>query len=132
MSTPDWVEPVARYMFEVGLANTLKLSAIALVGSSLIGIPVIGWLIQRHGWRSPFPLIGALALAALVLLAVLLPRLSVARGLRAGIYLATWKLGRAGEAEPHLGGSAPHSLDVHEPGHLPHARHRRRMDAGAL
>jgi His/Glu/Gln/Arg/opine family amino acid ABC transporter permease subunit len=38
MSTPDWVEPVARYMLEVGLRNTLKLSAIALVGSTLIGI----------------------------------------------------------------------------------------------
>jgi len=38
MSLPDWVEPVARYIIEVGLANTLKLSAIALVGSSVIGI----------------------------------------------------------------------------------------------
>ena len=25
MSLPDWIEPVARYMLEVGLANTLKL-----------------------------------------------------------------------------------------------------------
>lgn len=38
MSLPDWIEPVARYMLEEGLANTLKVSAIALVGSSLIGI----------------------------------------------------------------------------------------------
>jgi polar amino acid transport system permease protein len=38
MSTPDWVGPVARYMLEVGLRNTLKLSAIALVGSTLIGV----------------------------------------------------------------------------------------------
>jgi polar amino acid transport system permease protein len=38
MSLPDWVEPVARYIVEVGLRNTLKLSAIALVGSTLIGI----------------------------------------------------------------------------------------------
>jgi polar amino acid transport system permease protein len=38
MNLPDWVEPVARYMLEVGLANTLKLSAIALVGSALVGI----------------------------------------------------------------------------------------------
>jgi polar amino acid transport system permease protein len=44
MSTPDWVEPVARYVIEVGLRNTLKLSAIALVGSSLIGI-VLGTLL---------------------------------------------------------------------------------------
>ena len=35
---PDWVEPVARYIVEVGLRNTLKLSAIALAGSALIGI----------------------------------------------------------------------------------------------
>jgi len=38
MSTPDWVGPVARYVLEVGLRNTLKLSAIALVGSTLIGV----------------------------------------------------------------------------------------------
>lgn len=38
MSLPEWVEPVARYVVEVGLRNTLKLSAIALAGSSLIGI----------------------------------------------------------------------------------------------
>ena len=38
MSLPDWVEPVTRYIIEVGLTNTLKLSAIALVGSSVIGI----------------------------------------------------------------------------------------------
>ena len=38
MSLLDWVDPVARYVVEVGLRNTLKLSAIALVGSSLIGI----------------------------------------------------------------------------------------------
>ncbi|HEU0248582.1 MAG TPA: amino acid ABC transporter permease [Gaiellaceae bacterium] len=38
MNLPDWVEPVARYVVEVGLRNTLKLSAIALAGSALIGI----------------------------------------------------------------------------------------------
>jgi polar amino acid transport system permease protein len=35
---PDWVEPVARYILEEGLPGTLRVSAIALVGSSLIGI----------------------------------------------------------------------------------------------
>ena len=35
---PDWVDPVVRYVIETGLKNTLKLSAIALVGSSVIGI----------------------------------------------------------------------------------------------
>jgi len=38
MSTPDWIGPVARYVLEVGLRNTLKLSAVALVGSTLIGV----------------------------------------------------------------------------------------------
>lgn len=38
MTLPDWVEPVARYMLEEGLANTLKLSAIALAGSAIVGI----------------------------------------------------------------------------------------------
>jgi polar amino acid transport system permease protein len=35
---PDWIEPVARYIVEVGLRNTLKLSAIALAGSTVVGI----------------------------------------------------------------------------------------------
>ena len=38
MNLPDWIEPVARHIIEQGLVNTLKLSAIALVGSALIGI----------------------------------------------------------------------------------------------
>lgn len=38
MSAPDWIGPVARYMLEEGLKNTLKLAAISLVGSALIGI----------------------------------------------------------------------------------------------
>jgi polar amino acid transport system permease protein len=38
LNPPDWTEPVARYILEEGLVNTLKLSAIALVGSALVGI----------------------------------------------------------------------------------------------
>ncbi len=38
MNPPDWVGDVARYMLEEGLVNTLKISAIALAGSTLIGI----------------------------------------------------------------------------------------------
>jgi predicted MFS family arabinose efflux permease len=56
-----------------GLA--IGLIEFAWAGSSLIGIPLVGYLIGRHGWRSPFLLLGVLALAALVLLALLLPRL---------------------------------------------------------
>ena len=37
-SLPDWVEPVARYILQDGLPGTLRVSAIAVVGSALIGI----------------------------------------------------------------------------------------------
>jgi len=47
MTLPDWIEPVARYMLEEGLANTLKVSAVALVGSALIGI-TLGTLLTIH------------------------------------------------------------------------------------
>jgi len=38
MSLPEWVRPVAEYMLEEGLTGTLKIAAIALLGSTLIGI----------------------------------------------------------------------------------------------
>jgi polar amino acid transport system permease protein len=41
---PTWVEPVAEYMLRVGLPETLKLAAVAVVGSTVIGI-VLGTLI---------------------------------------------------------------------------------------
>ena len=35
---PDWSSDVLRYMFEQGLVNTLKIAAVALVGSVVIGV----------------------------------------------------------------------------------------------
>ncbi len=35
---PDWGNDVLRYMLEQGLANTLKIAAIALVGSVVVGV----------------------------------------------------------------------------------------------
>jgi polar amino acid transport system permease protein len=35
---PEWVEPSARYMLEEGLVLTLKVAAVALVGSTIIGV----------------------------------------------------------------------------------------------
>jgi MFS transporter, DHA1 family, inner membrane transport protein len=52
----------------------------AWAGSSLVGIPLIGWLIARFGWRSPFLLLAALGAASFTLLALLLPRVPSARG----------------------------------------------------
>ena len=40
---PDWAGPVARYILEDGLPGTLRVSAIAVVGSALIGV-VLGTL----------------------------------------------------------------------------------------
>jgi polar amino acid transport system permease protein len=41
---PDWAGPVVRYILEVGLPATLRVSAIAVVGSTVIGI-VLGTLL---------------------------------------------------------------------------------------
>ena len=41
---PDWASPVAHYILHVGLPATLKISAVAVVGSALIGI-VLGTLL---------------------------------------------------------------------------------------
>jgi polar amino acid transport system permease protein len=38
VSLPDWSGDALRYMLEEGLVNTLKIAAIALVGSVLIGV----------------------------------------------------------------------------------------------
>jgi polar amino acid transport system permease protein len=41
---PDWVEPAARYVLEEGVPGMLKVGAIAVVGSALVGI-VLGTLL---------------------------------------------------------------------------------------
>jgi predicted MFS family arabinose efflux permease len=46
----------------------------AWAGSALLGIPLVGLLIDRVGWRSPFLVLGGLGLLGLVVLAALLPR----------------------------------------------------------
>jgi polar amino acid transport system permease protein len=44
---PDWVEPVVRYMLQEGLPGTLRVAAMSLVGSMLIGI-TFGTLMTIH------------------------------------------------------------------------------------
>jgi polar amino acid transport system permease protein len=46
---PDWVEPVARYMLEEGLTTTLRIAAIAVVASTLIGV-TLGTLLTIRFW----------------------------------------------------------------------------------
>jgi polar amino acid transport system permease protein len=43
LTIPDWAGPVARYILEEGLPGTLRVSAIAVVGSAVIGV-VLGTL----------------------------------------------------------------------------------------
>ena len=49
MSLPEWVEPVARYMFQEGLKGTLRIAVISVVASALIGI-VLGTLLTIKFW----------------------------------------------------------------------------------
>jgi polar amino acid transport system permease protein len=44
VSLPDWTGDVVRYMLEEGLRNTLKIAAISLVGSFVIGV-ILGTLL---------------------------------------------------------------------------------------
>jgi polar amino acid transport system permease protein len=38
VDVPEWADPVARYLIEEGLVGTLRIAAVALVASSLIGV----------------------------------------------------------------------------------------------
>jgi predicted MFS family arabinose efflux permease len=42
-------------------------------GSSLIGVPLVGLLIERVGWQSPFLMLGGLTLLAALALGILIP-----------------------------------------------------------
>ena len=46
---PSWVEPVARYMAEVGLKGTVRIAAISLAASTVIGV-VLGTLLTIRFW----------------------------------------------------------------------------------
>jgi His/Glu/Gln/Arg/opine family amino acid ABC transporter permease subunit len=48
---PDWAGPVAHYMVHVGLKETLRIAAFAVVGSTVIGI-VLGTLMTIRFWAS--------------------------------------------------------------------------------
>jgi predicted MFS family arabinose efflux permease len=62
-------------------------------GSALMGIPALALAIDKFGWRSPFFLMGVLALLGIAALVVLIPRTKIAHaGQKSKINLtATWK-----------------------------------------
>jgi len=70
-----------------GLA--IGLTEFAWSGSSLVGIPLVGLLIDRLGWRSPFFAVGGLGLLGLAALWGLLP----ADGRGAGLRRPPFRLG---------------------------------------
>ncbi len=55
-----------------GLA--LALTELGWSLSFIIGVPLVGWLIARYGWLSPFPVLAALGVLAMLALIAILPR----------------------------------------------------------
>ncbi|MBN1565357.1 MAG: MFS transporter [Anaerolineae bacterium] len=52
----------------------IAITELSWSGAFLIGMPVIGWLIDRSGqWQAPFPLLTALGIAAIILLWLVVP-----------------------------------------------------------
>jgi predicted MFS family arabinose efflux permease len=66
----------------------------AWAGSTLVGIPLAGLLIESFGWRSPFFVMGGLGLIGAVLLRILIPTKTgpVAKRQASGALRASWKL----------------------------------------
>lgn len=53
--------------------QVMGLTELAWAASSLVGIPVAGWLVQSHSWNMPFMVMGVLGLCGATLLRWLLP-----------------------------------------------------------
>jgi predicted MFS family arabinose efflux permease len=64
---------VGKYIPFTQRGRAIGLIEIGWAGASLIGIPAVGLMIERWGWRSPFFVLGGLCLLSLVVLRWLLP-----------------------------------------------------------
>jgi predicted MFS family arabinose efflux permease len=42
--------------------------------SFIIGMPLVGWLMERYGWKAPFPVLSVIGLASMLLIARFIPR----------------------------------------------------------
>lgn len=91
--------PYARRGLAIGFIE------LAWAGSSLIGIPLAGLLIVRLGWHAPFIALGAVAILAAMVLALVLPRDEIppADGPRRGVAQAWIAVGRSPAARAGLG-----------------------------
>lgn len=104
---PEWVEPVVRYMLEQGVPGTLRMAAVAVAGSTLIGVVLgtvmtIHWLPTRAFIRLYIELWRGLPIIVTIFLIYL--ALPAAGGLRfdaftsAAIGLALWGSAQVAEA----------------------------------
>jgi len=65
--------PYEKRGLVIGLIET------SWAASTLIGIPLVGFLIAWQGWRAPFAVMGLAALAGMILIALRLPSESISR-----------------------------------------------------
>ena len=141
---PDWSGPVVHYILEVGLPTTLRISAFAVLGATVIGI-LLGTLLTIEFWASKTAIRGYIevfrGLPILVTVFIVyfgLP--SVSRGLEFGALLATsialilW--GSAQVAEATRGAVQSIPREQHEaasprrPGRCPRGSARSRWRGG--
>jgi polar amino acid transport system permease protein len=118
INVPDWVQPVLRYMLEVGLRGTLQIAAISLVGSTLIGITLGTLLTIRFRpsqalirlyvevWRG-LPILVTIFLVYFVL-PVINPQLEFDALISASIALTLWGSAQVAEATRGAVQSIPH------------------------
>ena len=80
--------PFARRGLAIGLIE------LAWAGSSFIGLPLVGLLIDHWGWRSPFVVLGGLGLLSLLVMRFILPaeRVRGQHPVRSGGLLSNWQL----------------------------------------
>jgi polar amino acid transport system permease protein len=114
---PDWADPVARYMLENGLRNTLQLAAVSLLGALLVGVLLgtlltvdfrpLGWAIRFYieVWR------GLPIVVTIFIIFFALPAISQALEFSsltaAGIGLILWGSAQVAEATRGAVGSIP-------------------------
>ncbi len=60
--------------------------------SFIIGVPLMGFLIGRYGWRAPFPVLTVLGLGTFGILAWMVPGDKVKRGVQSGLWLNLRKM----------------------------------------
>ncbi len=70
---PAWQAYLGEHVPYNRRGLVVGLGELAWAGSSLIGIPVVGWLIERLGWQAPFLVLGGLTIASAIGLAILIP-----------------------------------------------------------